>query len=753
MTDAKVTRPAAGRQLSIGAWRADSDLKGALQAQAAKKTGWGPSISLAFAAAGVIFGDIGTSPLYVFSSTFSNSPSNDDVLGATCLIFWSITLIVICKYCLFVLRLDDNGEGGTFALYSLLCRHVGILPGSRQSKVPDPADVLLSAYSSASELGSPDGPKPRRRSVGAHLREGLRRSRVAQSLLLSLVLLMTSLVLGDGVLTPAQSVLGAIYGLQVRTTVSGDVVVGVSIAIIVILFCVQSYGTGRVGPSFSPIVILWFIFNIITAIYNMATYYPAIWKCINPYWGYLYFVNNGASGWMSLSGIFLAVTGTEASYADLGHFSRPAIQIAFCCIAYPSLVITYLGQAAFLMANPDQVGSTFFACIPFGDGFYWTFFVIATAAACVASQAMITGTFSIVRQSIALGCFPRVTVKHTSAGIEGQIYLPEVNYVMMVLTVIVVAIFRTTVVLGNAYGVAVSGMMIGTTVLATLAMFMVWDASIFIAIPFLLIFGFIDGVYFSTNLNKVPSGGWFAVAIAFAVFAVSELWQFGTKRKQAALNANKVTMDSILRDPTIANGGSSTAPSEVQGQVKGTADTSPLSDAQTGQPITRIPGLAIMFNESVFAAPPLLKSLVARWGCLHETVVMVHVRRVAVPVVLLHERMLFSKAGLPGMYRAVLRFGYMDRIDLGPEFVAAVVHEVVQINPSLRPGRLAASDRVSYILSRPILVPRPARTVLGWPRVWLVMGYRLMSRMTRMAWEDWAVPRDAMFEVGMVYEM
>ncbi|KAL3134369.1 hypothetical protein ABBQ38_006624 [Trebouxia sp. C0009 RCD-2024] len=306
------------------------------------------------------------------------------------------------------------------------------------------------------------------------------------------------MVLGDGVLTPAQSVLGAVYGLQVKTSVSQGVVVGIACAIVVMIFMIQSFGTGRIGVLFAPIVLIYFLCNLIIAITNMTRYNPRIFK------------------------------------------------LSFLGIAYPVLILTYLGQAAWLTQFPDQVSSTFYASIPYGDGFYWFVFVFATAAACVASQAMISAAFSIVKQSITLGCFPQLTIHHVSKKVVGSIYIPEVNYVMMVLTVVTIAIFKTTIQLGNAYGVAVSSMLFGTTLLIYLVMLMIWETNFFLATAFFIGFGFIDMVFTTANLNKVPRGGWFALAIAGSVFLLSYLWWWGTSTKLKGVVAAQVKMQDLL---------------------------------------------------------------------------------------------------------------------------------------------------------------------------------------------------------------
>ncbi|KAL3138070.1 Potassium transporter [Trebouxia sp. C0009 RCD-2024] len=441
-------------------WILDADLEGQKEEQVRKKKGWPSTFALAYSAVGVVYGDVGTSPLCVFSSTFTtDTPTETDVLGAMSIIFWTITLIVVVKYMLIVLLADDNGEGGTFALYSLICRFAGMRPAT--NGIPDASDVTLSRYSRHT---GDKGTKSLSTRISFRLKQYLATTAGAQASLLCLVLLMTSMVLGDGVLTPAQSVLGAIYGLQVKTSVSQGGIVGISCGIVILLFTVQRFGTGRIGLCFAPIVLIYFLCNLIIAITNISRYKPDIFKALSPHYAYYYFRDNRHLG-------------TEATYADLGHFSRSAIRISFLVICYPVLIVTYLGQAAWLTRYPDQVSSTFYACIPYGDGFYWFVFVFATGAACVASQAMISAAFSIVKQSIALGCFPQLSVQHVSDQVLGSVYIPEVNYVMMVLTVVVIAIFKTTVQLGNAYA----------------------------------------------NLNKVPHGGWFALAIAGAVFSVSYL--------------------------------------------------------------------------------------------------------------------------------------------------------------------------------------------------------------------------------------
>lgn len=291
-------------KISSDRWVLDADLEGQKEEQNFKRKGWRSTLALTYSAIGVVYGDVGTSPLYVFSSTFTETtPSETDVLGAMSIIFWTITLIVVVKYMLIVLLADDNGEGGTFALYSLICRFAGMRPAN--NGVPDASDVTLSHYSRHSGDKNSKSLSSR---ISFKLKQYLASKAGAQASLLCLVLLMTSMVLGDGVLTPAQSVLGAIYGLQVKTSVSQGVIVGISCAIVVGLFMVQRFGTGRVGVVFAPIVLIYFLCNVIIAVTNITRYKPSVFKALSPHYGYYYFRNNHHLGWVQCSGLFLSIT-------------------------------------------------------------------------------------------------------------------------------------------------------------------------------------------------------------------------------------------------------------------------------------------------------------------------------------------------------------------------------------------------------------------------------------------------------------
>ncbi|GAQ87155.1 Potassium transporter family protein [Klebsormidium nitens] len=743
------TRPEVEMGPTASVWTGDADLEGQKKRHLAKKAGLLATIGLAYRATGVVYGDIGTSPLYVYSSTFSDgTPSTDRILGCASLIFWTLTLAVLIKYMCFVMFADDNGEGGTFALYSLLCRNANITPGG--GAAPVAADLQLSRYTSKHSSRQ----FLTRKTPARVLKNMLERKAWARNALLILVLVMTSMVLGDGVLTPAQSVLGAVYGIQVKLpSTSTSVIVGVSCAIVVALFAAQPFGTGRVGFMFAPVVIIWFASNVVIAIYNTATYYPGIYKCLSPHYAYFFFKDDAHRGWRQLAGVFLAITGAEATFADLGHFSRAGVQLGFVGLAYPSLVITYFGQAAWLIKHPDEVGSTFYASIPGGDGLFWYMFVVATLAATVASQAMISGAFSIVKQSMALGCFPRLRVFNTSDRVTGQVYIPEVNWVMMILTVIVIVIFKNTTKLGLAYGVAVSAMMVGTDLLIFIVMLMVWESNVVAAVAFLLFYAFFDGTYLSANLEKVPDGGWYAILVAGVVSALSLIWYWGTSKKLTYLFANKTRLEDLVtvhRPPP-----SSDAPSErALAPRDGT-----LANARTGLPILRAPGIALTYSETLVGAPPLMPSLIDRWSCLHQHVVLVTVRQVAVPRVDPEERILVQKLPYPGMYRAVARYGYLDRVNHGSAFVLKLTDRLSTLDPDIKRAAADADaaagagvGTVLYIFSRQKLTSHKGEddnVVLRWVRRFMLETvYGTMVKFAHVSHEEWGIPHANKFEGG-----
>ncbi|PHT95561.1 Potassium transporter 4 [Capsicum annuum] len=494
------------------------------------------NLLLAYQSLGVVYGDLSTSPLYVFNSIFVEKlphyQTPETIFGAFSLIFWTITLIPLLKYVLIVLSADDNGEGGTFALYSLLCRHAKFnqLPNQQA------ADEELSTYKYgfAGQSTSSSG-----------LKRFLEKHKKSRTILLIVVLLGACMVIGDGILTPAMSVISAISGIKAAAEhLSHGEVLVLSCLIMIGLFALQHFGTHRVGFLFAPVVIIWLITIFGIGLYNIIFWNPKIVHALSPHYIIKFFRETRKHGWISLGGVLLSVAGTEAMFADLGHFTSCSMRIAFSFLVYPCLVVQYMGQAAFLSKNLASIPDSFYNSIP--DIVYWPVFVIATLASIVASQSIITATFSIVKQLNALGCFPRVKIVHTSKHVKGQIYIPEINWILMILTLSVAVGFQDTIFIGNAYGLACITSMFVTTFLTTLVMIFVWQRSIVLATCFLLFFWFIEGVYLSSAFTKFPQGGWISLVLAFVFLAVMFIWHYGTRKKYNFDLHNKVPLKWLL---------------------------------------------------------------------------------------------------------------------------------------------------------------------------------------------------------------
>lgn len=580
------------------------------------------TLLLAYESFGVVYGDLSTSPLYVYKSTFDgklgNYMSEDTVFGVFSLIFWTLTLIPLVKYVVIVLSASDNGEGGTFALYSLLCRHakLSLIPNQQA------ADEEVSTYYNTRQTAQNTGTSPLKRFLEKHrrLRTGL----------LVVVLLGTSMVIGDGVLTPAISVLSSVSGLQVRTSKLPDSVVVVLACIILIgLFALQHFGTHRVAFIFAPIVIAWLFCIFAVGIYNVVYWNPSILRALSPYYAYKFFRNNGKDKWISLGGILLCITGTEAMFADLGHFTPFAIRIAFAGVVYPCLILSYMGQAAFLSKNFHLVDKTFYDSIP--ERVFWPVFVVATLAAIVGSQAVISATFSIVKQCHALGCFPRIKIVHTSRHIRGRIYIPEINWILLVLCLAVTVGFRDTTLIGHAYGIAAITVMFVTTCLMSLVIIIVWRKNFVWAIAFLLFFGWIEVSYLSAAVMKVPQGGWVPLALAAIFMVIMYVWHYGTRRKYMFDFQNKVSMKWILTlGPSLG--------------------------------IVRVPGIGLIYTELVTGVPAIFSHFVTNLPAFHQVLVFVCIKSVPVPFVPAEERYLIGRIGpkVYHMYRCIVRYGYKD---------------------------------------------------------------------------------------------
>ncbi|KAL6657386.1 hypothetical protein ACP70R_005166 [Stipagrostis hirtigluma subsp. patula] len=577
---------------------------------------------LAFQSFGVVYGDLSTSPLYVYKSALSGRLDSyrDEatIFGLFSLIFWTLTLLPLLKYVLIVLSADDNGEGGTFALYSLLCRHAkfSLLPNQQA------ADEELSTYYH---------PGVNRTAVSSPFKKFLEKHRKLRTCLLLFVLFGACMVIGDGVLTPTISVLSAVSGLQDPAPggIPDGWVVFIACVVLVGLFSLQHRGTHKVAFMFAPIVVIWLLSIGAIGLYNIITWNPRICRALSPHYVIRFFKITGKDGWLSLGGVLLAMTGTEAMFADLGHFSAASIRLAFVGVIYPCLVLQYMGQAAFLSRNMSAVEDSFYQSVP--RPIFWPVFVIATLAAVVGSQSIISATFSIVKQCLALGCFPRVKVVHTSRWIHGQIYIPEINWILMVLCLAVTLGFHDTTVIGNAYGLACITVMFVTTWLMALVIIFVWQKNILLALSFLVFFGSVEAVYLSAAVIKVPQGGWAPIALALVFMFVMYVWHYGTRRKYMFDLQNKVSMKWILTlGPSLG--------------------------------IMRVPGIGLIYTELVTGVPAIFSHFVTNLPAFHQVLVFVCVKSVPVPYVPADERYLIGRIGPREyrMYRCIVRYGYKD---------------------------------------------------------------------------------------------
>ncbi|TGZ81375.1 potassium uptake protein [Ascodesmis nigricans] len=590
---------------------------------------------LAYQSIGVIYGDIGTSPLYVYSSTFSSPPSYDDLLGALSIIIWTLILIVSIKYCLIVLSADDEGEGGSFALYSLLARYTHISPRNPR----DPPGVEMKRYDTK-QLRRPN----------TAIRSFLERSPASKLIIKSMAALGVSLVIADGVLTPAQSVLGAIQGIKVvEPDISTKAIVGISCAILVILFLIQPFGTSKIGSTFAPIVIIWLLFNFSFGVYNLAMHDASVLKAFNPAYAIKFFLRNKTKGWKSLGGLLLAFTGVEALFADLGAFSAVAVRASWFFMAFPCLLLAYIGQAAYISQDPEAVSNPFFNTVP--PGMFWPSFIIAILAAFVASQAMITGAFQLLSQTIEMSYFPNIKTVHTSTRFHGQIYVPSANIVMGLLTILVTIVYNNTTSLGYAYGVCVVSVTFITTCLVTIIAIIVWRLHPVIVFPLFILFGTIDGLYLSSALTKIPHGAWFTILLAGILTSIILLWQYGKRNQWKSETQDVISAHKII-------------------QVDGATGKAFVKTPDGAKELRSLKGVGVFFDKPGHKSPPVYAHFIRKFEAQHELTIFFHLRHVAGPHVADDERYSVYRisGAVPAIFRVVARRGYADHLgneDLG----------------------------------------------------------------------------------------
>ncbi|KAM1350480.1 hypothetical protein ACFX2F_004429 [Malus domestica] len=591
-------------------------------------------VQVAFQSLGVVYGDLGTSPLYVFYNTFPDGIGDpEDLVEALSVIIYSLTLVALLKYVFIVCRENDNGQGGTFALYSLLCRYAKIKAIPNQ----DQTDEALTTYS-RSTFGE--------KSFAARTRRWLEGNAFMQSTLLILVLVGSSAVIGDGILTPAISVLSAVGGINIRhSEISNEVVVLVAVVILVLLFSMQPYGTDKLCFLFAPIVLLWFLVTGGIGMFNIWKYDRRILKAFSPIYVYRFFKRGGKNGWTSLGGLMLTITGTEALFADLSHFSVPSIQLAFTVVVFPCLLLAYCGQAAYLMKNPNNVFGAFYHSIP--DSIYWPVFIVATGAAIIASQTTITATFSLIKQAVALGCFPRVKIVHTSRKYRHQIYIPEINWIVMILCIAVTAGLKDQNRLGNATGTAVCVVMLVTTLLMIFVMILVWRCHWILVLIFTGLSLVVEGTYSSAVLLKVNQGGWVPLVIAAAFFIIKYVWHYGTVKRYETEMHSKVSMAWILGlGPSLG--------------------------------LVRLPGIGLVYTELASGVPRIFSHFITNLPAIHSVVVFVCVKYLPVFTVPEDERFLVKRIGPKNfhMFRCVVRYGYKDYHKKDDDFENKLFHNL-----------------------------------------------------------------------------
>jgi len=638
-----------------------ADTTASAEAQHRSRAGfWG----LTLGSLGVVYGDIGTSPLYAFREAIiaASGPGHYEVLrhgqaelargvvlGVTSLILWALFIIVTLKYVLILLRADNNGEGGTLTLMALASRAIG--------RVGKAAGVIA-----------------------------------------LLGIISAALFYGDAVITPALSVLSAIEGVDVATPAFHDYVVPLTIVILLVLFALQSRGTARVAALFGPITTIWFVAIALAGFYWLAAD-PDVLYALNPYYGANFLLHHGMIGLYTLGAVFLAVTGAEALYADLGHFGRGPIQSAWLGLVLPSLALNYLGQAALVYARPETIANPFFLLYP-----SWAqipMVVLAALATVIASQAVISGAYSMTRQAIQLGLLPRLEIRHTSAQLAGQIYMPRVNGLLLAGVLLLVGLFRSSSALASAYGIAVTGTMVVTGMMAFIVIWRMWRWSPVAAAALMLPFLFIDLVFLSANLLKVVEGGWVPLALGGVVMLVMYTWRRGSKLLYDKTRRQETPLDDLVR-------------------------------MLEKKPPQRVPGTAVFLTSDPSSAPTALLHSLKHYKVLHEHNVILSIETTHTPRVPPERRVRLEPISATFM-RVMLRFGYMETPNV-PRALAI----------ARKLGWHFDIMSTSFFLSRRAL--RPAQRS-GMPR-WQDRLFIRLARSANDATDYFQIPTERVVEVG-----
>lgn len=615
--------------------------------------------SLVLGALGVVFGDIGTSPLYAFRESIEHlAPADriDGILGVLSLIFWSLMIVVSLKYATVVMRADNRGEGGIFALLALS----GLEPadGARRRITPGVMVVLLGA----------------------------------------------AMLCGEGVITPAISVLSAAEGMKLIVPESSEYVVPVSLAVLVTLYALQRKGTALIGRWFGPVMAVWFVVLGALGIYHLLAT-PAVLQALNPIHGWNLLRSHPESAAAVLGSVVLAITGVEALYADMGHFGRQSIIRAWYFVVLPGLTLNYFGQGAYLLSHPTDNGNPFLSLAPEGPA-RTGLLILSFFAAVIASQALISGTFSLVRQAIQLGFFPRLKVLHTSAEQSGQIYVPLVNTLLAIGSIATVLLFQSSSQLAGAYGIAVTGAMAATTFALFFAARRRWQWSLPAALGLCIVFGIVDLTFLVANLPKIAHGGWLPLAIAAALFAIMHTWKSGR--------------------------------SEIQERVYGSAVTElELSSIARSKNIVRVPGSAVFMVGTPKGTPLALLHHLKANKCLQQTVVLLTITTQDVPAVDEDDRMTLDSMG-EGVWRAIGRYGYMESPNVS-RLIERIKAQGVPIKPM----------GTTYYFNREMIITGGNARMLEWQK----NLYAFLSRNATPVKDYYQILPTQIIEIGLPVQL
>jgi len=611
---------------------------------------------LMLGAIGVIYGDIGTSPLYTMKESFVGPHPMDvdplHVFGVLSLIFWSLMLIVTIKYVVVAMRADNNGEGGSLALLALISRRMA---GRKWT----PALVMMGV-------------------------------------------LATALFFGDAMITPSLSVLSAVEGLTVVEAGLQPLVVPISVGILIALFLFQSRGTAGVGAIFGPVVLIYMATLATMGVSNIALH-PQVVQALNPQWALDFFLVNPKLAFLAMGSVFLAVTGAETLYADMGHFGRRAVAWTWLGLVYPCLMLNYMGQGALIIVHPDTVRNPFFLMAP--DWARLLLVALATAATIIASQAVISGAFSVIQQAVQLGFLPRLRILHTSAKAVGQVYIPAVNWMLLAMVLLLVVTFKASSNLASAYGIAVTGTMLITTLMLAFLVFDVWKWNRLAGGAMIAVFFIVDAAYFASNITKVPDGGWFPLVVAAVSFTVLTTWARGRRLLRQRLEEVSLPLPVFIK--------------------------SAASSAH------RIKGTSVFLSASRDSIPSALLHNLKHNQVLHERVLILTVQIEDVPHVEPRGRIATEDMG-KGFYRIVLHYGFMDDVDI-PAALALLKGCGGDFQPMA----------TSFFLGRQKVIPskRPGMAV------WREQLFAWMTRTSESAMDFFKLPTNRVIELGTQIEI